>query len=262
MPRWPKRSLYVPKPRARPRIWLPKQMPKNGTFAARTARSVSTACVADDGSPGPFEKKTPSGFIARISSAVMDDGTTLTLTPRRASNSGVIDLMPRSTATTWARVGVPFGGRSRTPRGRRPRPRDAPPPSGWLSLTRATSSSAGARASPEKIPARITPALRRMRTSSRVSMPEIPTIPWARRSSSRLRCERQLDGRRAGSRTTYPATQIRPDSTSSSFMPVLPMCGAVITTICRWYDGSVSVSWYPVMPVLKTISPVVAPRAP
>jgi len=40
------------------------------------------------------------------------------------------------------------------------------------------------------------------------------------------------------------------------------MCGAVITTTWRWYDGSVSVSWYPVMPVLKTASPKVSPSAP
>ncbi len=39
-----------------------------------------------------------------------------------------------------------------------------------------------------------------------------------------------------------PATQMRADSSSSSFMPVLPMCGAVIMTICPAYDGSVSVS--------------------
>ena len=44
--------------------------------------------------------------------------------------------------------------------------------------------------------------------------------------------------------------------------PVLPMCGAVIATICLQYDGSVSVSWYPVIPVLKTISPNVSPSAP
>jgi hypothetical protein len=33
------------------------------------------------------------------------------------------------------------------------------------------------------------------------------------------------------------------DSGSSSFIPVLPTWGAVITTTWRWYDGSVSVSW-------------------
>jgi len=40
---------------------------------------------------------------------------------------------------------------------------------------------------------------------------------------------------------------------------VFPICGAVIATICPQYDGSVSVSWYPVMPVLKTISPNASP---
>ena len=74
-------------------------------------------------------------------------------------------------------------------------------------------------------------------------MPEMPTTPCSRSASSSERRERQLDGTRAGSRTTYPATQMREDSGSSSFMPVLPTWGAVITTTWRWYDGSVSVSW-------------------
>jgi hypothetical protein len=68
-------------------------------------------------------------------------------------------------------------------------------------------------------------------------------MPWPRSSASRLRCDRQFEASRAGSRTTYPLTQIRRDSGSSSFIPVLPMCGAVIATIWRAYDGSVSVSW-------------------
>ena len=58
----------------------------------------------------------------------------------------------------------------------------------------------------------------------------MPTTDWARSSSSSERTERQFDGIRDGSRTTYPATQIRPDSSSSSFQPVLPMWGAVATT--------------------------------
>lgn len=36
---------------------------------------------------------------------------------------------------------------------------------------------------------------------------------------------------------------MRLDSSSSSFQPVLPICGAVATTIWRSYDGSVRVSW-------------------
>ncbi len=74
-------------------------------------------------------------------------------------------------------------------------------------------------------------------------MPEMPTTPCAASSSSSERRERQLDGTRAGSRTTYPETQILFDSGSSSFTPVLPTCGAVITTTWRWYEGSVRVSW-------------------
>ena len=104
------------------------------------------------------------------------------------------------------------------------------------------SSASGSRSVVE-MPTRIAPRSRRCRVSARVSTPEMPTTPWSRSSSSRLRTERQLEGTRAGSRTTYPLTQIRRDSGSSSFMPVLPTCGAVITTTCRWYDGSVSVSW-------------------
>ena len=76
----------------------------------------------------------------------------------------------------------------------------------------------------------------------RASRADVPTA--ARPSSdSSERAERQLEGIRAGSRTTYPLTQIFEDSSSSSFQPVLPTCGAVITTTCRWYEGSVNVSW-------------------
>jgi len=92
-------------------------------------------------------------------------------------------------------------------------------------------------------PTRMAPRSRRWRVSARVSMPLMPTMPCSRRSSASGRRARQLELARDGSRTTYPATQIRADSGSSSFTPVLPMCGAVMTTTCRWYDGSVSVSW-------------------
>jgi hypothetical protein len=70
-----------------------------------------------------------------------------------------------------------------------------------------------------------------------------PDDAAASRSSSRLRWERKFETTREGSRTTNPATQMRADSMSSSFMPVLPMCGAVIMTIWPAYDGSVRVSW-------------------
>ena len=84
------------------------------------------------------------------------------------------------------------------------------------------------------IPTRMAPRSRRCRVSARVSMPLIPTTPCCTSSSSRLPVERQLAGRRAGSRTTKPATHIRLLSSSSPFTPVLPMCGAVMTTTWRW----------------------------
>jgi hypothetical protein len=57
-------------------------------------------------------------------------------------------------------------------------------------------------ASPENTPARIAPRSRRYRVSERVSTSAMPTIPWLTSSSSSERFERQLDGVRAGSRTT------------------------------------------------------------
>ena len=99
---------------------------------------------------------------------------------------------------------------------------------------RTRASSAWASFSVLEMPTRMAPRSRRCRVSARVSTPLIPTTPWARSWSSRVCAERQLEGIRAGSRTTYPLTQIRSDSGSSSFMPVLPTWGAVITTTCRW----------------------------
>jgi hypothetical protein len=95
-------------------------------------------------------------------------------------------------------------------------------------VTRASSWSAS---SSVLIPARIAPRSRRWRVSARVSMPLMPTMPWAASWSSRLPVERQLEVRRAGSRTTKPAGHMRRLSSSSPFTPVLPMCGAVIATI-------------------------------
>ena len=41
-----------------------------------------------------------------------------------------------------------------------------------------------------------------------------------------------------------------------------PSYAGQIVTICPAYDGSVSTSWYPVMLVLNTTSPLVSPGAP
>ena len=53
-----------------------------------------------DGSPGPFEIKTPSGLSARISAKVVLAGNTCTSIPRVAIERGVAALIPRSNAAT------------------------------------------------------------------------------------------------------------------------------------------------------------------
>src|SRR5262249_60406036 len=51
-------------------------------------------------------------------------------------------------------------------------------------------------------------------------------------------------------------------SMSSSLVPTLPTCGKVNVMICPAYDGSVRISSYPVMAVLKQTSPTACPVAP
>ena len=159
--------------------------------------------------------------------------------PRSAIIRGVFALMPRSIAATVSRFS-PTAGTTYASLVDTSVASSAPVISADPS-TRCRSASGSV--SVVEMPTRIAPRSRRCRVSARVSIPEMPTTPCSCSSSSRERFERQLDARRAGSRTTYPLTQMRLDSGSSSFMPVLPTCGAVITTTCRWYDGSVSVSW-------------------
>src|SRR5262249_37958238 len=51
-------------------------------------------------------------------------------------------------------------------------------------------------------------------------------------------------------------------SMSSSLVPTLPTCGKVNVMICPAYDGSVRISSYPVIAVLKQTSPTACPVAP
>src|ERR1043165_124884 len=92
-------------------------------------------------------------------------------------------------------------------------------------------------------------------------MPSIATMFQRFKYDSRLSSARQLDVMRLASRTTNPSTHGRVDSASLSFTPSLPRSGYVMQTIWPAYDGSVSTSWYPVIDVLKTISPHTSPSA-
>ena len=128
-------------------------------------------------------------------------GSTCVRTPRSASRCGVMVLMPRSIAATVKRCS-PIGSTTYGSGVVTSAVKSAPTISG-LAFTRCSSAAGSACADrPEKIPTRIAPRSRRCRVRALVSMPLIPTTPCSRSSWSRLRRERQLDGRRAGSRTT------------------------------------------------------------
>src|SRR5438874_1859560 len=86
-----------------------------------------------------------------------------------------------------------------------------------------------------------------VRCRRRVSMPATAPTFSATRKSDSPRSARQLETATDRSRTTSPAANTFPDSTSSRLAPVLPMCGWVRVTIWRQYDGSVRISWYPVI---------------
>src|SRR5207247_1205574 len=73
VPRCPNFNLNVFPPKARARSWCPRQMPRRGTRPA-SSRLVWTEVATMSGwagSPGPFDRMTPSGFRERISSEVV-----------------------------------------------------------------------------------------------------------------------------------------------------------------------------------------------
>ena len=70
---------------------------------------TETGWSAVAGSPGPLEKKTPSGSTAYTSSRVAVAGRTCTSMPRSAIRCGVMPLMPRSIAAT-VNFFVPIAG--------------------------------------------------------------------------------------------------------------------------------------------------------
>ena len=74
-------------------------MPKIGYFPLSSLTSSITG-VTSSGSPGPFERKTPSGFIFIISSALVLKGTIVTLQPLALSERIILCFIPQSTATT------------------------------------------------------------------------------------------------------------------------------------------------------------------
>ena len=56
--------------------------------------------VTSSGSPGPLERKIPSGFMLSTSAGAVFHGTTVTLQPLALRERMILSLMPQSTATT------------------------------------------------------------------------------------------------------------------------------------------------------------------
>ena len=70
-------------------------MPKVGTRSSSSRRITGTAySPVAAGSPGPFERKTPSGASAMTSSALAVAGTTVTLQPAFARSRRMLRLTP------------------------------------------------------------------------------------------------------------------------------------------------------------------------
>ena len=153
------------------------------------------------GSPGPLDRKTPSGWRASTSADVVDAGTTSTV-PSPARWRTIVRLIPKSKAT----IRLPVPGPPSAPTavygagaghvgdeidavgaglGRRGLPQ--------CGLIRR---SEGARPSH--------PVSRRMRVSRRVSMPPIALMPWCASIASSDCSARWLLCRRASSRTITP----------------------------------------------------------
>ena len=78
-------------------------MPKIGTDDFNNSRISPTSLFIDAGSPGPFERKMPSGFIATASAADVAAGTTVVRHPSLASSRREFLFTPKSKQTTWKR---------------------------------------------------------------------------------------------------------------------------------------------------------------
>ena len=213
-PRWPNFSLKVFAPSAWEMIWCPKQMPNMGTFPIRAATSRWMS-VSVAGSPGPLERKTPSGFMPSTSSAVVWAGTTVTRKPFSLSWRRMLYLMPKSKATMSYSVGgstpsVTSASTSSGVMGWEPILSTMLQPSMEGAFLAASTASSGVSSVVRQ--ARMAPAERRCLAILRVSTPSMPITPCFSSHGPRASVARQLEGTFASSATTKPLTCALPDS--------------------------------------------------
>jgi len=79
--------------------WCPRQMPNTGTVPS-SSRHASIPYVVAAGSPGPFDRNTPSNPPERTSAAGVVAGTTVASIPAAASRRRMFRFRPKSYAAT------------------------------------------------------------------------------------------------------------------------------------------------------------------
>ena len=170
---------------------------------------VSRGPLSAAGSPGPLERKTPSGSRARTSAAVVPAGTTVTR-PSAASRRTMVALTPKSNATIrsgpspYVDVVVAVT----------PETRSRPSVVGAAAAA-ARSSASGAVPKAQGM----APTRRRWRVSRRVSTPVMAAKPWRTRKASSPSVDLQFEGTAVRSRTTTPSQRGRGASSSSPLVP-------------------------------------------
>ena len=95
-----------------------------------------------------------------------------------------------------------------------------------------------------------------------VSIPQIPTNLFLFSQLFKLWVDLKLEGSVISSLITKPFAAGLFDSLSLLFVPILPIWGNVKVIIWLSYDGSVNISWYPDIEVLKQSSPIISPSKP
>ena len=76
-------------------IWCPRQMPNTGTLPSSCSTWAYVPSTAS-GSPGPFDRNTPSGAMVSTSAAGVSHGTQVTPQPARTRFSRMERFAPQS----------------------------------------------------------------------------------------------------------------------------------------------------------------------
>ena len=94
-PRWPWNIFVVLNPAAIESNWCPMQIPKIGILFSKIFLMTGAAyCEVANGSPGPFDKNTPSGLCFKISAKEDWAGSTVILKPWSTKQFKIFSFTP------------------------------------------------------------------------------------------------------------------------------------------------------------------------